>query len=626
MKWLAVVIVLAAVVWLAVRGGTGAGSPPLAVPAGEVTANSIPARELVATATTVTPRARERVEATSKQTEAASEVAQAVLRGRVVLIDELGIERHDADGSIELFPDTGEGGTGVQRPVSDGAFDVDVTGAVRVIVRCVVVDGRVALPTDSDTFELPSDAIEVRARLVPPVLLRVLNARNGSELTDVTVREGDNDGLGHPGDPRRLVLVAHGDSPLEIAPVSTFFRERWFVHSPGCAWQVLPVDRVAGGERQVRLSPGGDLELAVVGGPVPRGAWFRLRRADGERLPYAEVRARADRASRLEGLPVDTYDATVEFGPWTSARVLGSLEVVVVAGTRTRFVIPVEEQVEVERAGCSGVALVPEAWGFDELKVWASAQDRTVDDEPEARVERSGDRWAFEFAELPVGDWTIHVADRRQASTLESTLGVRLPPEGVTGLEVVIPPPATVVLTVGDARTGAAVELDRVYWFICDEDGNAKPPPIDVRADSTRIEWRAPVGTIVVGVQGDDYVPGSEQLSIHAGRNEINFDLEPSCSLLISFFDGDTRVPPPYMWFPGAPGSESDGTFEHLDGEGVPVSYGGGGRAGFRLVLSEAGRYRIAIPRFAGFLAVPDQVFTVERGVETRARVDLVRE
>ncbi len=104
-------------------------------------------------------------------------------------------------------------------------------------------------------------------------------------------------------------------------------------------------------------------------------------------------------------------------------------------------------------------------------------------------------------------------------------------------------------------------------------------------------------------------------MQVEAGSNEFEFHVEPDCPLLIELRDGEASVPFTGAWWPRP---------EHLDGEGTCL-YTTGGEAGFKMGLSEPGRYLFEIPDQPDFQPIPKQEISVVRGEETVHVIQLVR-
>lgn len=564
-------------------------------------------------------------------------VAADTRQGRVVLVEDSGVERSDLDGTIEVILWRGRSGSSKELEVTGGAFELELDGADRISVTELSLDGRNAVPDESHSqLSLEEGPIVVRAHWPRELRLSVLDAAAGVHLGGITVARSEGwlmDDMQHPGavTPSRTVVV-DGSSSLSLFPSSREVRSAdttWFVHSPGYAWQPVHLDLSYGGEREVRLEPGGDVEVRIVG-ERPGGKLCLRFRTEGreDSRPLAEVELRGEAPVEVVGLPVGTFRLTLESGHWFEDPVeYGGIELTVAAGGRSVHDLVIDVPTEVQLARLAGRVVLPAEWGLDAFRLTAEL-DGTPPAGAEAKRElrRSAmeklpgtpDTWAFDFGELPLGEYDVQLSNGGWPRVLEYAIRVRLGPGGVLDANIEVPPPGTVVLRLVDPDLGEAAEVDHLFWSPVPAGGGWMRVNVGVQREegSDHFEFRAPIGTIVLGSFGGDYVSLHEEVEIGPGRNELSYPLRRNCPLVIRFFDGETPVPFTQHWYPRP---------EHLDGEGE-LLFAGGREGGFGTALSEPGRYVFELPEIEGFEPVPPHTITVRRGEETEYRVQLVRE
>lgn len=573
------------------------------------------------------------VESRVVEEETKAAVAPNRLTGSVVLVDESGFEHWKTSGTIEWIKWTGNSGSQENATVTDGAFELDVTGIESLSVAGLVLDEESAMPDDrSQRYPVDQGPIVVRAHRTRLIQLSVLSEETGLHLDQVTmVKSTDGFGRGgkHPGAFRMdATVLTDARSPLEYRPDTSDAHARskaFFVHSPGFAWMPIQLDLTTGGEREIRLVAGGEVEFLVEGEVPRRKASLRLRRTEETgSVPFVEISVREEGPLEVTGLLPGHYRASVELGEWyDEPMALADAEIEVFAEARGQCILIIEAPVEVVRATLAGTVVVPAEWSLDNFELTAEL-DGTIPDGGDGKyeVDRSRmevvdgqeDTWAFEFRRIPTGDYHLELTSGRYPTTVEYGIQVTLGPEGVADARLELPPPGMVVVRFVEAVTGATADITHLHWHL-----SRSFTSVSREDGADHFEFLAPIGEIHLGCFGDGYDSLDETVRINSGRNDFIFTLERDCPLVILLMDGETPVPfPSGHYFPSP---------EHLDGEGklLYTTVGSGGSSGFKTGLSQPGRYVFELPEIPGFEPIPPQTITVARGEETEYVIPLVR-
>ncbi len=234
------------------------------------------------------------------------------LRGRLVVVDEEGVESRSESGTMKVtLRSADSGGFSLMRTVAvvNGGWSVAVRAthidSVReVTIREIDLGGRLAVREGDprDPVEVvPGEPVVVRARWCLPTLLHVLDATTKAALDDVEIRERNDRkfaGHEHPGVLHDLVIAAAAASPIEVGAGEHRLGRTVLVGCPGYAWRPIKLTQ-AGGERIVELDPGGTLRIRLNSeGETPR-AVVRLyaKRDTSNDLDVEDVRSALQAAS-----------------------------------------------------------------------------------------------------------------------------------------------------------------------------------------------------------------------------------------------------------------------------------------------------------------------------------------
>tara|TARA_R110002126_G_scaffold82806_7_gene202638 strand:- start:23808 stop:25733 length:1926 start_codon:yes stop_codon:yes gene_type:complete len=557
-------------------------------------------------------------------------------QGRIVLIDEDGIEHGDLSGELTLTLWTGRSGEFTDVLVDRGAFQFERHLADAIAIRQLSLGGRSAADREPNTkYDLEQEDLVLTVTWIPRFKLSVLGAETGTDLDQIQIlhhSEWSMFEVGHPGDPTfgsTSIVVEEGRSPVWIEPSATMHastKSTLMVHSPGYAWKSVQVNFQHGGEREVRLDPGGRVTLHVTG-EVPPKSQVRLRRADSTSpAPYSEHDLGGGPSRTIGGLTPGDYVATAEIGAWySSPPVIGTCSFQIEAGITAQAELVLEPPPEIAIGILSGSLHVPTEWQVEDFKLGIrpeghpgplNGRNPMLSTKQMTGSADAGSTWTFEFPAVPIGAYRVTFYMGQRPNQVVVSRSVELVPEG-TSLDLSVPPPATVFLTLLDAETGEVADIEYMSW------GCIEPSEMHARSmtsihrteDSHSFQFRAPQGSIQIHSVGNGYLNLRDMLLVQSGDNSFEFRMEKECGLKIALMDGETPVPLPVLL---------DLEAEHLDGDGE-VLYVSPGQAEFGTAFSEPGQYRFDLPDLDEYEPIPTQTVTLERGKTVRHVIQLVR-
>jgi hypothetical protein len=200
----------------------------------------------------------------------------AHLTGRLVLIDESGVERTDRSGTLYLTIELPDASTEVHRvEVKEGRFATDAYVGCFLKADTATIDGAYA-SVDLARTPLPETrALEVVARVPRKLRVLVTDAASGEALPFVTLRVATGPGALFPIDPERLdSWTRAGASPREIAP-DLPPHEIW-IDVAGYGYVRHAVAPADGGELAVPLARAATLRIQLTGAPPPPDCVLRF--------------------------------------------------------------------------------------------------------------------------------------------------------------------------------------------------------------------------------------------------------------------------------------------------------------------------------------------------------------
>lgn len=625
------------------------GDPPASEGLAAPLIDAAEAREIEELPAAPALRSDERKTAAESGVEAAAEKEQVTglapepavsdghrVRGTLVLIDTEELELPATDGRFEVLSRFDDEEVRIEVEVTGGRFTFRLPDPELCIVSAVfLADGRrAALVADhgGDLLRGPlADLrLEVLARPMAEVILVVVDAATNAHLSEIEVRQAfDLEDLGavHPGPEEAFASVLLDlSSPIRLAAVDPDWATATtcWVHAPGYAWSDVQVDHLRGGEYLVALEPGGSLRLEVVG-LVPgilggAEAMLRLRKGEAQ-APAVEAALWRERILHWEGLPAGAMRATLEIGSWwDDVKTLGSTDLEVVAGKRTDAVLEITSDLSHPgRVRCSGTVRVGPSWRASGFGLQFNALGET-----EAWVRRSPsipmeelvadgtdpDLFHWETVLAAAGTWQLSFGTTALHVDFEAT-----PPE-TGGVELVVPDPAELRMSVRDALTGEVLPALGLYWKYVEASPHASIvwTPTEYDAESGVHSLVVPAGRIALDIWADGYAQLEEEtIDLPPGITERSWTLEANAGgLQFSFVDGETATPANLL--------EWEVEVEALDNEGDMATI-----SMDTIFFSAPGRYRIRFWGVEGFRPVELEAEVPVKGRD-RVLVTLERE
>jgi hypothetical protein len=575
----------------------------------------------------------------SEPREAASKSpAPRDLHGKLVLIDLDGTEQTDAYGSLTWTRWVGVVPQYYQVPVVNGEWVVggeSLRGLRAISFKSVQVGlRRASIEGPAGLHRPPFDSeFVVRAHLLPSASLRVVDAERGVDLEGVSLiaTEASSRRGCHPGiDFESRVLASGLRSPIRLEE-PLFPRHRFggsgpnalLVGAPGFAWTRFEIDFEQDGEQVVALERGADLALNVRGCDPTSRAHLRLQKGQedyGEL--YVEVGLRADGCLRFSGLPGGPLRVAALIGSGLSQMALATHELDLRAGKLTEGTLELSPAPPLVLANASGTVLIPRDWEAKRLYLHLSLQDVPLGGfEPDRRARATAvpsrlegfDAFSWSETDLQVGSYELELLKPGYVTAIEVPLG------GLSGIDVIVPPPVELLVRVLDDATGLPLDSARVHWSqlawrdtrifgsssageSCDCDGTG----------ACRI--RAPAGEIQLSAWADEYRHHRERVVLSDGLRELTLRLQRACGFNLRLTDQGRPIPIPQEVSSHILGA-SDVVSCTMSTNDYVCGFG----------LREPGTFSFTLPGISGYEAIPPQVVAVQPGPFTELAIELTR-
>ncbi|MCP3920820.1 MAG: hypothetical protein GY711_35280 [bacterium] len=573
--------------------------------------------------------------ADSSETSAAPSTDTVELSGTWTVLDAEDQEHRGEDGRfvLRLY----EPREDIEISVRGGAWSVALAPGAGFDLRELELGGRVTEPLENvgDLEVPPSRRLDLTARWVRPVVLKVVDAETRVELAGITVIRPLGAGAWlHPGETDGLetneVLARDARSPVEL-PVERAMsnRESLWVRAPGYGWGHVEVPRTVGGEFLVPLGAGGDLEIEVVGVPEGTSPHVRLRDPKGveREREWEHVLFETEVAGRsrldLAALAAGRYRAALELGHrYRRPRELAGEEVEVRAGQTAAVRLDASTYAPPAVATMSGRVTLPTAWKLDSFGVHFNLiGEPSVDGSPQRylpssameQVDIERGEYAFRMAELQCGRWELRF------NPLGTSVAVTLPPEGLHGVELIVPPPAEVTVRVTEAGTGTPI-ADVDVHYMPDRTGLTSGGVLNgagARGDGT-FHFRTPAGRVDVWVISDTWRFRREGFDVPPGTSEVTIETERACGVVLKVRDAGTllRVDAfaPRILGGGANAGEQGALIDE-DGPGLELRY----------VVPAPGAWRVELTSPAGYAPVEPVELEVGPGEFLERLIDVER-
>ncbi len=541
------------------------------------------------------------------------------------------------DGASEVLPSEAtivlgvlEPGFGIDRErglaVRDGAFTIESDGIPfeRLAIDSIDVGGRPAY-VESPGLPTPVGGIvEIHARFVPSVVLRVRDASTGIDLDGLEVlrdvprpRHRIHPGPHGP----EAVVVRDGRSPLVLPPVAGV--HGYWVRGASSAWGHVEIDHRAGGERELRLVSGGSLLVRVTG--LDPDVELRVRL-------YAETPGEGERAvaeqrpgggpARFAGLIPGTYRLRAEVGDWWDPpEVLaeGTVDVAAGASATIELAVPLARLPE-PATRLAGTLRLPE--GFEDLEISLRLAPRNRApwrraDRGFARTEAvaggaSGLR-AWDLGAVTPGPSVIVV------DPLQLAFDVDVPRASRHEVSIELPPLGILRVRVTSARTGEPIPDALVEWSPARDPGlspwQLQRAERDARSATSTV--LSPVGPLDLHVRAPGHATADRREAVSAALREIDLALEPLPSFRVTLRDGAATVP--FAWgrtrVRVVPAGDTREAEVQIETEG--------GR--FTVFVPRPGLHRLEIEPLEGFEPIAPRDVLVEAGARAEVEIPLLR-
>jgi hypothetical protein len=556
-----------------------------------------------------------------------------MLSGSVLVLDADGVEHAAEDGSFTMIAGEAE----IEVAVEAGRFALARPEADAVRVGFMELGGQPAfLPRDevalpgpamSSSEEGPLELVATRSQ---PSVLRVVDARTGVELDDLTVLRGitrTRDAI-HPGwnGDASAVFARGASSPLELSAFAE--TEDWWVRAPGYTWGWARFDHRTGGEREVPLEPGGaDLEVRLDGFDPGLNLWLHVFPAGWDRSfgSLSFVRHPEQSTVVFEGLPPGPLQVRAELGIWHDGpRELAREELELLSGVRSEVVLYLEQDGALPAAvPLAGLVVLPAShpeldFSF-EIRPLEGAALRKSDRVYKGKVALlgvPGQPLARRFdAGLVTPGRYLFVS-----SSLQVWEPFDVGPSGAQDVVIELPEVGEVRVRVVDEATGERLASDRIAWSAVGRPSELDSwtlASVDVDPGTQEYVFTAPLREISLSVRWDEYARAAPTIDVGAGVNVHEVAVRRLPGAWMRLVDGEATVPFEWGWKVGI--TSAGGSTKAK----ARITRIEGGRAW--VAASEAGTYVVELPSLVGFRSVVPLTLKLGPGGEDEVVVDLER-
>lgn len=549
---------------------------------------------------------------------------KATLYGTVVVLDEAAAEHRSESGTLKFWSRLRSVPVAVD--VIAGKWQAELARGEQLDLNTALLGDRPAFlagqvhpPATGEDQEF-----ELRVRWSPRLVVHARDAIAGFDLAPIEVMTCvtvDDSEIVPYQSQRRGVATLRGASPLTVGGadiVAAVAANTMFVRSPGYAWSRSPFDAMRGGDVFFDMVAAASLDVVLVGSVVPDKAVLRLF-SQGKVSPGYESDLEHRTRVSIEDLPPGKFRIAVQAGgQWFEKPLtLATTDVDLEAGVRRTITLTMGTAPKIDRAKLAGTLVIPTEWNSANCQVRARLMKVSEDGVQHSMggmadlIEHSqiNDTYSWSLGSLEVGRYEISSIDPA------GSVFVELTSEGLTNVQINIPPPAEVTVFVIDAHDNEPAALDMIQWVPLSAPGRKEG---DTRAfqggamiqrvgGARSFDFRCPIGPVEITspALANGYEPGVTIATILAGRNTITMVVAKGTGVALRLMDGDTAF---------IPNQPPRFELREQDGNGHATvwqrSYGV-----TRALVSNPGRYRVTLKE-----PIPGYVMRDELLVEVAPR------
>lgn len=399
----------------------------------------------------------------------------------------------------------------------------------------------------------PGETLTVRAWLLQPVRLRVVDARDGSDLARVEVRGGVGSRSEQVVPKASAYFVGGttrdiGDSPLEIEPSSRM--GRYWVSAAEHEWRYVEVDHVEGGDRLVRLQPAGELAVRLPEAPDPKlELRVRVYRSSDGDVAVAEADLRFGRTEFVLGrFLAGEWIVRVETAErGSNARVVDEARGTVVPSERLTLDLDLSEFVEPSGVSFEGVVHLdgaPATGARLHARPWPGSAGRRLGDRAafELRLEPERGIAPFSFEVTP-GSWELLLTPYEVSRRYEVSA------TGLRGAVLEAPPLVDVSVEVREEGSDRALDLDHIRFTTVSRSrahegsGMALQRVDAVPGSSGKFRFLAPEGELSLAIPTTGHVLEGHTIEVTAPKSERVVRLRRRARAHLRFVNGGFTVP-----------------------------------------------------------------------------------
>ncbi len=345
--------------------------------------------------------------------------------------------------------------------------------------------------------------------------------------------------------------------------------------APGYAWGSITLDVSKGEDHELLLGPDSTLEVQLTNVELDRYdalgtqamlCIYWIRKDNGNQYVHFEPIDETLSADgyRLASLAPGGYRVTVELagGGWPNRPVLASGETLLGDHETREVVLALSEPPALpQRATLSGEISFPLPAGFDrerDVRLQLYEVSKYGEHGEAARYQGAGDieialanlvrtdgslpTWSFDLEDMPIGRYQVHLWPFLKSWMID------VPAEGATGVKLVIPELAEVLVETVDKQSGERVPIDVIYH----RHEEALPNRVHIGRAEAEVEeagrfrfWTAPGPVLLYPFDipdNLDYGTRTLRQDVVAGFQLIRFELEPVYAFRIEFCEDGTAL------------------------------------------------------------------------------------